>query len=473
MQELSTIGLKTSSGIVYEDIYDELNYPNNRVTYAKMWYDPVISSANHTIRSFVRGLKYEVKVNSKAPTKEQEDQIAFIRSCMQDMETPFEDVINEALSFLKYGFSVHEKVYKYRNKYGKYKSRFNDEKIGWAKLPIRSQDTITEWIYKEYDRELTGLKQELAFTDQGRTRAATSTVLNKEIEIPRKKFLLFRHNAERNNPEGNSPLKSCFIPWKYKTEVENFQSIGISRDMGGLPVFYMPPEYMEADAPDDKKAFFQYLQNAVRNLHANSQAGLILPKVVDPDTKEALFDFKLVSVDGGKLYDTVKIINSYENKILMTYLADVLKLGQESSGSYALSDNKTNLLIVGVRSFINEILQEFNNDLIPQTLLLNGWELSDDIPKIVVGDIEDKDLEVLSSFIQRCVAVQAIEVDQGLSDWLRQQIGAPATDYSKKLDKDFLSGVENKVGEGMKTSGEGTSKGGGSKQDSSVSNKAN
>ena len=95
------------------------------------------------------------------------------------------------------------------------------------------------------------------------SRYNTSTVLNKDIEIPRKKFLLFRHNAERNNPEGNSPLKSCFIPWKYKTEVENFQSIGISRDMGGLPVFYMPPEYMEADAPDDKKAFFQYLQNAV------------------------------------------------------------------------------------------------------------------------------------------------------------------------------------------------------------------
>jgi hypothetical protein len=159
------------------------------------------------------------------------------------------------------------------------------------------------------------------------------------------------------------------------------------------------------------------------------------------------------------MYDTVAIINNYENKILMTYLADVLKLGQDASGSFALSDNKTNLLAVGIKSVIEEILQEFNNDLIPQTLTLNGWEDKGDFPKIVVEDLDERDLEPLGKFIQQVVSVGAMETDEDMSDFLRETIGAPPVDRTKPLKPEMVSGggeAPSRSGDGMKTGGDGT-----------------
>lgn len=458
--ELSTIGLKAYSGIINEEAHTDLVWPTCKDTYARMWYDPTIAAANKTIKSFVRNAKYSVDVDTETPTPEQEAQIEFTKSCMGDMETSFNDVINEALSTLQYGFSVHEKVFKFRNNKGKFKSRFDDGKVGWAKLPIRSQDSISKWYFDAKGRDLTFVEQDLGLVANNYDPDNPLGGFKENIiKIPRKRFLHFRHDSQRNNPEGNSPLKSCYIPWRYKQQIEEYQAAGISRDLGGLPVIKMPPEYMSEDADADKKAVYEHYKNIIRNLHANEQAGLILPKFVDPDTKSDLFEFDLVSVDGGKMYDTVKIINNYENKILMTYLADVLKLGQDASGSFALSDNKTNLLAVGIKAIIEEILQVFNDDLIPQTLKMNGWEDKGDFPKILVDDLDERDIEKLGKFLQQSISVGAMETDQGLSDWTRVQIGAPPVDRTKPLDPTMVAGGGNAVsrsGDGMKTSGDGT-----------------
>jgi len=208
---------------------------------------------------------------------------------------------------------------------------------------------------------------------------------------------------------------------------------------------------MSENASEDKKKVYAYYKDVIRNLHANEQAGIILPSFVDPESKKELFTFRLESVQGGKMYDTPAIISQYENKILMTFLADVLKLGQDASGSFALSDNKTNLLAVGIKAIIDEILQEFNRDLIPQTLKLNGWAITDDIPKITVEELDERDLGVLGKFIQHVSAVGAMEVDEDFSEWIRTEMGAPPVNRDKPIDPKMVAGGESKSGEGIKT----------------------
>lgn len=472
--ELGMNGVDVINGVINEDSYCELLWPNCIETFEKMWYDPAVVAANTTIKSYVRKAVYGVTVNEANPSAEQAAQIQFIKECMDDMDETFNDTINGMLSKLKWGFSIHEKVFKYRNQTGKYKSDFEDGKIGWAKLPIRSQKTISQWFFDDLGRELIGVEQDLKRinTSYNTTKFGTGTVTPNTIFLPRKRFMHFRHDPENNNPEGVSPLKGCWKPWKYKEQVEMFQASGISRDLGGLPVMTMPPEYMSADADDDKKAIYEYYKGIIRNIQANEQAGLILPAFYDPDTKQPLFTFELKSVQGGKQYDTKGIIDGYENKILMTYLADVLKLGQEASGSFALSDNKTNLLAVGIKAIVDEVLQVFNKDLIPQTLVMNGWKRSRDMPKIVMEDLDDRDLDVLGQFIQRIYSTGAMEMDQGGSDFLREACGMPVIDRAKPLEEKLLTPSVSKAGEGMKTGGTGTSKGTAQNSGTNVSNKS-
>lgn len=459
--ELSTVGLHMADGRILEELREDLRYPQAICTFKEMSYDPTISAANNAIKSMIRRLDWSVDFEKTDDlSDEQEDMKSFIEECMEDMDVPWADFINEALSILTYGYSIHEKVYKHRNGMsGKYKSRFDDGKLGWAKLPIRSQDTIYRWLYDPKGQRITHVEQDLSTvrTFYGTTNGRLSFPETR-IQIPYNKVLHFRNDVQRGNPEGNSPLKSVYIPWKYKTKIEEYEAIGIARDMGGMPIVELPPEYMSDNASDDKKEVYTYFKDVIRNIHANEQMGLIMPKFVDPETKNDIFGFKLEGVSGGgKQYDTNKIIERYENKILMAYLADVLKLGQDASGSFALSDNKTNLLAIGIEAILKQILDIINRDLIPQTFLMNGADISQELPVISHGDLDNRELEQLGKFVQQVVTSGAMEVDEGLSEWLRKQSGAPLPERDRKINPDMIGGGESQAGQGNGESGAGNS----------------
>lgn len=471
--EMSTVGLRISDGRIYEESRLELAWPESNFTYKKMMYDATIQSAHNAIKSMIRRIKWNVKSgDSEDSSTEVDDQVKFIKQCMDDMEHSWSDFINEVLSILIYGHSVHEKVFKVRKgREGKYHSKYNDQKIGWAKLPIRSQDTIYRWVYDDYNRSLKTVEQNLALA------GATSGKYNNLpsiIELPAKKILHFRHDTQRDNPEGTSPLKACYVPWKYKITYEELEGAGVSRDMRGMPVIELPPEYMSEDASEDKKAVYQWAVNTIQSMWANESMGLVKPKYVDPETKQDLFGFELkgVSGSGGKNFNLGDIINRYENKILMTYLADVLKMGQEAHGSFALSDNKTNLMAVGIEAILTEILEVVNRDLIPQTLIMNGWEVTDKSPVVYYEDLDERDLDSLGQFIQRTAAVNALEVDEDLSDALRLAAKLPKANRDKPLKPEMTSVGESESGDGMK-GGMNNTNGNNSTSDASSANSSN
>jgi hypothetical protein len=218
---------------------------------------------------------------------------------------------------------------------------------------------------------------------------------------------------------------------------------------------------MAEDAPEGMQAVYQFAKDAINNLHVSESAGLVIPKLIDPISKENLFGFHLESVGGGggKSYDTESIINRYENKILMTFLADVLKMGQDSTGSFALSDNKTNLFQVGIEAILKETLEVVNRQLIPETLKLNGFKLgTEETVTIGFNNKDDIDLEVIGKFIQQVTATGALEIDEGISNFLRNLVGAPSVDRSRPIKEAMIGGGASKSGEGMKTNGEGTAK---------------
>lgn len=145
--------------------------------------------------------------------------------------------------------------------------------------------------------------------------------------------------------------------------------------------------------------------------------------------------------------------------MLTVYLADVLKLGQDGSGSFALSDSKTDHLELAIQYHLDVIKRVIEFDLIPQTLALNGWALEEeDIPYLSHGDISETDLDSLSKYIQRAVSVGAMSTGKSLDQSLRDTASLPAATYEENdvLPEDFQNG-NSRSGDGMQTSGEGTS----------------
>ena len=156
-----------------------------------------------------RGIAVYWNVEPGGDTAKDKEAAEFVKSCMDDMQDTWIDTISEILSFLTYGWSFHEIVYKRRMGHTRDKrtrSKYNDGLIGWKKLPIRAQETLYQWEYDNEDN-LLGMTQNPP-PDYGM------------FTIPMEKALLFRTKSRKNNPEGRSILRTAYRSWYFKRRIQ-------------------------------------------------------------------------------------------------------------------------------------------------------------------------------------------------------------------------------------------------------------
>jgi len=231
--EVGTTGLKISSKQILEESKRELRWPYVIKTYRDMQRDATINSAINLYKMMLARVDWYVEPPKDA-TPLQVSKAKFIQQCMHDMDHTWHQFIQDVTSSYVYGFSIQEKVYRKRKR--EKGSKYNDGLIGWKRLPIRSQDTICAWDFSDDGRELLAVEQDLSLIGDFGRYNNLKIENGSRIVIPREKFMLFRVNPERDNPEGNSMLKNVYIAWKFRTAIQEQEALGLSRNMVGTPV---------------------------------------------------------------------------------------------------------------------------------------------------------------------------------------------------------------------------------------------
>lgn len=444
LSEVGVTGLKQIQGRIYEEARKELRFPEACRTFRTMAQDATINAALSLFEMMVGRVEWKIDLGLE-PDAAMIARGKFLEECMHDMDHTWASFIKEVTSAFTYGYCINEKVYRRRlNRNG---SKYNDNKVGIWKLPVRSQDTVRKWLYSEDGRTLTGVQQSIAAVQDGLRYGSIVTVNGSPyIDIKRNKILLFRVDAKRDNPEGNSPLRGCYFAWKYRTLIEEQEAVGVTRDMNGMPTLYLPPRYMSDDASPAEKNIYEYYKNVIRNIQMNEQSGLILPQAFDPESKQPLFKFELTSTMGTKMYDTDAIIRRWDNKILTVLFSDMLKLGQDQTGSYSLAGAKTNLMAMAIEARLQEIADVLNNDLVYQLFQLNGEAPDAPLPKLVFGDLDEVDLDEFSKGVQRMGSVGAIELDRPMANKIRQALGVAPKKDSDPINKDEIMGGDSQAG---------------------------
>ena len=401
-KEFGRIGQRRYGGIVYEEFLHELRGLRGVETYREMSEnDDVVGAILFAIRMLVRQCDWNVEPGGNtAKDKEAAD---FVKSCMDDMQDTWTDTISEILSFITYGWSYHEIVYKRRmgnTNDNRTKSKYSDGLIGWKKLPIRAQETLYQWEYDDEDNLL------------GMTQLPPPDF--KRCTIPIEKALLFRTESRKNNPEGRSILRNAYRSWYFKRRIQEIEGIGIERDLAGLPVVY-GPEGLDLwdDTTPDNVAVRTGLEAMVRNIRRDEMEGCVLP---------AGYKLELLSSGGARQFDTNAIINRYDTRIAMTVLADFIFLGHSDTGSWALSSDKTELFAVAIGTFLDIICETFNSQGIPSLIDINGEHFAGitAYPKMMHGDIEDADINKVSGFLKDMTGIGLLVPDDGLEDYIRQ-----------------------------------------------------
>lgn len=401
-KEIGRVGQRRYGGIFYEEFLSELRGRKGAEVFTEMSNnDETIGAILFAIEMLVRQASWNVEPGGS--TAKDREAAEFVKSCMDDMQQTWIDTISEILSFLTYGWSFHEIVYKRRmgrTKDNRTSSKYDDGLIGWMKLPIRSQETLYQWEYDDQDN-LIGMTQ-MPPPDFGL------------ITIPMNKAMLFRTRSRKDNPEGRSILRTAYRSWYFKRRIQEIEGIGIERDLAGLPVI-TTPEGMDIWDKDDEdmNAIRAGLEAMVKNIRRDSTEGLVLPFG---------YTFELTSTGGSRQFDTNSIIARYDTKISQTVLADFIQLGHESVGSFALSSDKTNLFSMAICAFLDIICQTFNSQSIPALIDINGDHFAGvtDYPRLTHGDIEDVDLATMATYIKDMTSIGVIIPDESLEDYVRQ-----------------------------------------------------
>lgn len=385
--ELGVTGLNRTGGYIDEEFLPQLRGRKAVQVYKEMSEnDPTVGALLFVIDRLLRNVQWRVEPAGKS--KEQQFQAAHVEQCMEDMDVAWGDFITEALSMLVYGWSWHEIVYKRRmglwTKDLRHKSKYNDGLIGWRKMPIRAQETLFRWV----------------FTESGETAAMLQMAPPRfqTTALPIERSMLFRFKHHKGNPEGVSMLRNAYRPWYMKKRLEEFEAVGIERDLAGLPIVKVPVEYLTAKPGTEKYAQLQSFKKMVKSIRRNEQEGIVFPLAYDQDVKQPLFNFELLGGGGGRAFNTHQTIERYDLAILQTVLADFIKVGHQSTGSYSLHTDKTGIFRTALNSVAQSIADVLNRTAIPRLFLVNGWK-PDALPKIVPSDVDSPDIAQLAQFM--------------------------------------------------------------------------
>lgn len=435
---------------VYEEMLRELQGPAGMKLYREQGNNcPVTGAILFAAQHLARSVTARVDPANRAGADPREAMKIAERvsgALFDDLETTWPDTISEILSMLQFGWSLMEVTYKrcqgteppsapamgeqllppplntVTGETGQgaepdrfVPSKFNDGWIAWRSWGLRAQETLFMWEWDANSHAT--VMQQMAPPDYRVRR------------IPIAKCLHFRTQVSKQNPEGVSLLRHSMPSYLMKKNIQWVEGVGIERDLAGYPVFqikepdpikhWVPPDvWNQNDA--NAVALLSRLKAVARSVKRDDQEGMVLPWWID---------FKLMSAGGARRqFDTNLVIQRYEQRILMSLLADFIMLGHDAVGSKALASTKSQLFTTALTSILDIIAAVINRFAIPELLRFNGVpEVL--CPTLVFGDVENIPLEALGGYIANLAkAGMPLFPDGDLENFLRDAAKMPNTD---------------------------------------------
>ena len=332
-------GLALRDGIINEEVNQELRSYQRRFEFFKeMTNDAAIATLLDCIKLPLLASEFTVVAASEAPND------LFLRDLIQaNMHGMYRQTwashVRDMLESLEFGFALSEIVMEKRS----------DGYLYLRNLDPRGQETLSRWTHDPQE----------GFTEFVQRDAASGQTYT----IPLDKTVHVTLRGRKNNPEGISFLRPLYRTYKLKKEFEVFEAIATERDMGGMPIAELPEHSV---IPQET---LNALDSALGNMRRNTQAFLRLPPGV-----------RVNAYRGERGIDIGKIIMSLKMDIFFRGFAQFLTLGTTGTGTQALVQGDLDFFHLGLIAIQQELMDSWNQQLVPYILLANGIELSNVTP---------------------------------------------------------------------------------------------
>lgn len=378
-----------------------------------------------------------------------------------------------------YGFSINNIVSRIISD-GEYKGL-----AGFAKFSPRSPHNLKGWIFDKDMVEVIGCilkpmnKQDpSAILRLSPTNITSATYYDATHPILwHKQMVLSSYNKSFNNPEGNSPYISAYSAWKEKQLIRQYEIVGVSKDFGGVAQLRVDAELLWRASQDDvayqkDKEMLDALKEQAANIHSGQSTLLILSsELLDGSTSQYKNSFELKGIDGqGKQYKSTELITQRDKAIYNVFGCGHAILGQDGSGSFALSSTVETIQDTYIERAIAAKVDVIENQILKIFIEMNAnnpmFKLAwNEIPKFVPAEYKELDLDTYSKIIQRTKSVSGLPEEHHKELARRSRL---SDEWAEKLD--YKDKGQSRAGEGNGTSGTGNTQNGGA---SSATNSEN
>lgn len=381
-----------------------------------------ISASSRILLRLAAGAPWSIEAakDSGAAGQEVAD---FVWDSLHKMRTPWHRVVRRAGTYLLYGFSVQEWTMRRREQ---------DGRLVFADIEPRPQRTIEQW-----DLDTSGTVH---------TIIQRSPQTQQSIPLPRWKLIYMVEDSLDDSPEGLGLLRHVAALAEEIRRFEWLEGIGYETDLRGIPIGRVPytllDEQVQAGAltPEQRDALVRPMEEFVQAHVRNPELGVVLdslPYVARGTNGEqysstSQFGIELLKSPGEMGHDEVgKAIERKKREAAIVFGTEGILLGGGSTGSLAMSKDKSRTLRELVDSILTDVAETFNRDGVRSLVEMNGWD--DDLtPTMRPAAIRHEDVvEVADVLAALANAGASLMPDDPAINVVRRISGLPEVDLDK------------------------------------------
>lgn len=309
----------------------------------------------------------------------------------------FDNVIEETLSALEFGYSMGELVWT-RDKYE------GEQVVCLGKIAHRDPQEL--YLSIDAHGNYIGVKQ---------------LSMGQDINLTPEKTFLYSHNKRFGNIYGESDLRSCYRSWWAKKFIINFWNVYLERM--GSPMMMM--KYPTGASDNLKNVLKQILSNL------GSKTEVLVPEGVEVDLVEAKRSGNADYAASVQFHNT-----AIARALLMVSLFGTGGEDNGTRGSDSQSFLQLRILFKMADSIAQNIAREFTKQVLKQMVAFNFGDdaAANLMPTFVWQDYGQFEGMKIADEIRQLHAAGIIEMDQTDVNYARSVLGLPIRGENDKQD---------------------------------------
>lgn len=374
-------------------------------TLRKMRFDPQVKACLLVLKLPI----LQVDWSLQAKTEEGKQIASWCESMLSEyMDDSMEYYTREILTALDFGRSITEKVWQLKE----VPTDPDDPESS------KTEERIIPMKLKTYDPRNITIKLDPVTL---KLAGAVQVVNNKEVNIPADKLLIYSHEKEFGNHNGESALRAAYKPWVIKEFLQRFWNIALERFGTPLSTMNVP------QGGSLKKAIS--LMDMVK-----TKSGIPLPDGYEMEIHN-------LANTGMSFKDAIE----YQDvQIARAMLIPDLVFANSGTGAYSLSKTHEGFFEMRLNGITQEIGDIYSKYLIRQMVQYNFGEVRE-YPAFKFANVGQEDIQMLATVITQLITGKVIAPTEA---WIRERLGIPAPDeesqeYLDKQKEVVMSGLEN------------------------------